>query len=226
MEDKQNIMFEVNQSGQLNAVDEMVDTLLTMNISTGELRQVTQRAGQLGNCSGWSRALFTASSAYLVFQFYQVKKWRIDNILYSLFSQPPVSHWILFVTAALEALVWPMMFLLQPVERKSFSLRTTFILLLLLPGMSGFWGGFSFDAFAHFGVVPLMLVMSILGPARIARLVCVGPIMIRFLFGRNPCKALRHDGRPDVPVDSPMHEEAGGGSHDPDVQWNADSISF
>ena len=210
-------MMEINQSGQLNAVDEMVDTLLTMNVSTRELRLVTERAGQLGNCSGWSRSLFTASSAYLVFQFYQVKKWRIDHILFALFSQPPVSHWILLVAAALEALVWPMMFLLQPAERKSFSVKSTFVLLLLLPGMSGMWGGFSFDAFAHFGVVPLMLVTSMLGPARIVRIVCVGPIIIRFLFGRNPCKARRHDRRHDVPVDSPTHEEVGA-ERDPDPE--------
>ena len=211
-------MMEISQTGQLNAVDEVVDTLLTMNISTRELRLVTQRAGQLGNGSGWSRSLFTASSAYLVFQCYQVRKWRIDRSLYALFSQPPVSHWILFVIAALEALVWPIMFLAQPVERKSFSVRCTSILLLLLPGMGGIWGGFSFDAFAHFGVVPLMLVMSMLGPARIARLPGVGPIVIRVLYGRNPCKAYRHDGgdgRQDMPVASPMHEEVG-------VGWPAD----
>ena len=155
----------------------------------------------------------------MVFQFFQVKKHRID--LYPGFEhiqngeQPPALHWVLLSVAALEAIVWPVVFCCLPVERKSFCVRCILFLLLLLPGILGVRGGLSYDITAHFVIIPFSLLLCILGPARISLVPCVGPACIRLLFGRLPWRRRNPDkanapnanGLPvpmDVPQDVPI----------------------
>ncbi|CAJ1407690.1 unnamed protein product [Effrenium voratum] len=215
--DLNNILVEIEQSGQLNAVDETVKALQAMNLSTRELRQVTKRVGPLGNCSGWSRATFTCVCGLLVFQFVQIKKYRIDEYgpRFPLMTPPAIS-WVLLSAAALEAIVWPVMFCCLPVERKSFSARCCVFLLLLLPGIFGVvWTGRSYDMAANLAIIPFVLFLCILGPGRISLVPC-GPALLRLLFGRRPWgsrdpdpKASDSPGPMDVPRDVPIdvHEE-------------------
>ena len=151
---------------------------------------MTEHGGPLGNVSGWGKALFVASWGLFVFQCIQVYRYRILVDVSTL-------HYILLAFAVFEAILWPLMFLLLPVDRKSFAERCVPLLLALAPGMVGLWGGFSYDAVAHFGVIPVILLMSLLGPARIAKIPLLGPAVIRLLFGRRPWASSR--------VETPRH---------------------
>ena len=173
-------MAEIEDTAR--AVDQTVDTLLMLGLSTKELRQVTEQVGPLGSLSGWSRSIFVAISSWLRFQVLQVYRWRIVTTM----EHVTMFHYILFGFAVLEAIIWPVIFVLLPVARKAFAERCAPLLLLLTPGMVGLWGGFSYDATAHFFVVPLVLLLMVLGPARIAKVPVLGPALIRVLFGRLP----------------------------------------
>ncbi|CAE7353723.1 unnamed protein product [Symbiodinium natans] len=178
------ILGEIEQRGLQKEVDHAVDALLTMNIVTKELQVVIARlgGGRLGNASVWSTALFSSSCCFFVFQCVQVYRYRIYD------EEPPASHWALFGVAIFEAVAWPLVFLLLPVERKAFGQRGLPLLLILFPGLIGLWPGFSFDATAHFGIIPVILVIAILGPARASRIPILGPALVRVMFGRMPCK--------------------------------------
>eukprot|EP00438_Fugacium_kawagutii_P031793 Skav230999 [mRNA] locus=scaffold1822:195486:196976:- [translate_table: standard] len=179
LSDLQNILAEISSHAGVRAVDQTVDTLLTLGLSNKELRHVTEHVGPLGNVSVWSKAPFILSSGLFVFQCLQVYTWRI-------LIDTSTLHYILLAVAVFEAILWPVMFLLLPVERKSFATRCLPLLFLLAPGLLGVWGGFSYDAVAHFGVIPVILLIALLGPARIAKIPVLGPAVIRLLFGRRP----------------------------------------
>ncbi|CAE7796834.1 unnamed protein product [Symbiodinium sp. CCMP2456] len=190
------IMGEIEEHGQADDIDDMVGALMTSNVSTRRMRLVIKLAGRLGDASDWSRAVFLMSASFLVFQCRQVYLYRIPQ-------NGVAVGWFLLSIAVLEAILWPVLFLQLAIESKAFAERCVKLLLILLPGMIGLWGGVSYDATAHLCVIPLILVLSMMGPLRVIRMPVVGPALVRMLFGRSPCQSTVR------PVQRPEGKESG-----------------
>ncbi|CAE7640935.1 unnamed protein product [Symbiodinium sp. CCMP2592] len=179
-DDLRRILRKIEEHEQVDAIDDMVASLMATNVSTAQLHSVVQVTGHLKDLSGWSRAIFLLTVIVLIFQFRQVYTYRVDE-------DGMTIGWLLKACAGLEALLWPIIFLSLPVESKALAERCAKILLLLLPGLIGpMWQGLSFDVFAHLCVIPLFMVMATVG-WRISRVPVVGPALIRMLFVQSPC---------------------------------------
>ncbi|CAE7027217.1 unnamed protein product [Symbiodinium sp. CCMP2592] len=197
-EDLRRILHEIEEHEQVDAIDDMIASLIAIKISTVQTRSVLEVTGQLKDMSDWSRALFSVTALGLIWQFRQVYVYRI-------MEDGMVMGWLLRVFAGIEALLWPIIFLSHPVESKAFAERCVKVCVLLLPGWIGeAWLGVSFEVVAHMCVIPLMMILAALGPGRISRAPVLGPALIRMLFWQIPCRpktGLRHP-KGDQPIDN------------------------
>ncbi|CAK9092307.1 Uncharacterized protein SCF082_LOCUS43436 [Durusdinium trenchii] len=181
-EDLRNIFREMEQHGQIEAVDRTVELFLAMNISTKQLHYVTDRAGLLGTMSGWSRFLFISVLGMCGSCCVTVRKYRIN--LWE--PEVPFFHWLLWIVIIMEIVLWLLIFLPLRVERKAFAEKCVSLwILFAAPMWVGLWQGMGGEVLVAFWIMPAILLMTALGPARIAALPFFGPILLRFLFGRN-----------------------------------------
>ncbi|CAK9106293.1 Uncharacterized protein SCF082_LOCUS49514 [Durusdinium trenchii] len=95
-----------------------------------------------------------------------------------------------FVLAALETITFLGLFIWMPTERKAFAEKTEVLILPFVSGARELWWGRSHEELTYIFVVnPIVLFLSIAGPARVARVPVIGPLLLRAFFGRNPFRA-------------------------------------
>lgn len=185
--DGERIRSIISESGAEAAVDEAVQVLLRMNLSTKELRSATARVGPLGDASGWSRGLYATTMVFWVGQTFNTMLWRVE----------PGFRWIP-VVAAVQAVIAACGLFLLPRDRRPFAQRSAALFMVSLPKFvpgipaGGKWG----DALLHGIAIPLLILMAFAGPTRTARLPLFGPMLVRLLFAQNPCRSQKVDANP------------------------------
>ena len=167
---------------------------MKMNISTPELRATVERTGTLTDASHWSRAILAV--AFIAFPgqtpFVLLKYGHyVLGMEYGSFL-----HYLLIIISAVEALAFAYLFMVLPPDRKAFAARVQSLWLLLFPAKIFFFlDGIGYDGHGHIlyyvvlvGVYPpLLLAMSIMGPAKTARIPFFGPRLVRLVFGKPLC---------------------------------------
>ena len=164
-----------------------------MNISTPELRATVERTGTLTDASHWSRAILAV--AFIAFPgqtpFVLLKYGHyVLGMEYGSFL-----HYLLIIISAVEALAFAYLFMVLPPDRKAFAARVQSLWLLLFPAkIFLFTDGNGLDGHGHplyyvvLVVYPLLLLaMSIMGPAKMARIPFLGPRLVRLVFGKPLC---------------------------------------
>lgn len=171
-------------------VEETVKMLIKMSISTPELRATVERTGTLTDAAHWSRAILVAT--FIAFTG-QTPVVLIHDGHFLLGVPYGWLHWLLTILSIIEALVFVGLFILLPPDRKAFAARVQSFWLLLWPvkvfGFCG-QGGEGHPAYYLVSVCilpPLLLALSILGPAQTARIPFVGPRLVRLVFGKPRC---------------------------------------
>ncbi|CAK9092906.1 Uncharacterized protein SCF082_LOCUS43714 [Durusdinium trenchii] len=162
---------------------------MKMNISTPELRATVGRTGTLTDASRWSRAILAA--AFIAFP----GQTPLILLMYGDFmlgmQVGAWLRWLLIIISAIEVLVFVGLFIVLPPDRKAFAARVQSLWLLLWPGkVFGFCDGHGHPLYYLVSVCvccPLLLAMSIMGPAMTARIPLVGPGLVRLLFGKPRC---------------------------------------
>lgn len=188
--DRLKILEEVKKSGHETDVEETVKMLIKMSISTPELRATVERTGTLTDAAHWSRAILVAT--FIAFTG-QTPVVLIHDGHFLLGVPYGWLHWLLTILSIIEALVFVGLFILLPPDRKAFAARVQSFWLLLWPvkvfGFCG-QGGEGHPAYYLVSVCilpPLLLALSILGPAQTARIPFVGPRLVRLVFGKPRC---------------------------------------
>lgn len=189
--DRDRILSEIEREGQETAVNDAVAVLLDMNLSVPELRKVMTKAGSLGDISTWSRSMFALSLCWWIINPNQIWLGRVLEV-YS--HQASVAaaplRYTMFVLAALETITFLGLFIWMPTERKAFAEKTEVLILpFVFSTFIGLWEGFTYELTYIFVVNPIVLFLSIAGPARVARVPVIGPLLLRAFFGRNPFRA-------------------------------------
>ncbi|CAK9093046.1 Protein MAK16-like A [Durusdinium trenchii] len=187
--DKLKILTEVKRSGHERDVEEAVKVLMKMNISTPELRATVERTGTLTDASHWSRAIlfvtfiaFPGQTPFILLKYGH----HVLGMQYGSFL-----HYLLIVLSTLSALAFAYLFMVLPVDRKAFAARVQSFWMLLWPAKIFLF----LDGHGHplyyvvlVGVYPpLLLAMSIMGPAKTARIPFFGPRLVRLVFGKPLC---------------------------------------
>ena len=159
---------------------------MKMNISTPELRATIARTGTLTDASHWSRAVLSATFiAFSGFAPLVLVEYghRIFGPLQGSWFQ-----WLLVSLSALEALVFIALFLVLPCDKKAFAARVQSLWLVLWPVHTlGFASGIRYYAVVVLLYCPLLLAISLMGPAKVAQIPCIGPRFVRLVFGKPRC---------------------------------------
>ncbi|CAJ1330431.1 unnamed protein product [Effrenium voratum] len=200
--DRENITQELMQSGTAQQVEETVNMMVRMHHVTPELRRTASLTGRLGDVSRFNWLLIVCGLyAWLGVPLRRFIKYS-DRIYFPLVTP-------LLVVSFVEGLLWFMLFLCSPQDRKSFAASQLRLWLLLL--LLHWWdqysslhltsGGHNDDWFPFAGAVvlgPPCLALSLAGPFRVARIPFVGPLMVQLLLGQFHCARVRSVGDPEA----------------------------
>lgn len=182
-EDGEHIRGLLREQSQEFAVDHCVEVLIRTGLSTSHLRIAAERAGRLGNASNW----YTAS---VVMQAGGIWIWLPAQTLWvgtvCFFDQKGVMSYL----CVLQGIAWSVLFafVVGP-ERKAFAANSLLTMLICL-AMSAvdFCGMIVINALI---IGPFLLSLILAGPANVARLPFLGPMVVRFFLGewdvRNLC---------------------------------------
>ncbi|CAJ1428575.1 unnamed protein product [Effrenium voratum] len=177
-EDKDRILAALSESGHEKDVEEVVEVLMRMNVTTPELREAAARSGPLGDASKFSCSLVLGSCIF----------WLGSPVLLLMYD---VEHAEglrspLFWIVAVECVAAFLGFLLLPNERKPFAARCQQLWapMLVVHLLDRFWTWHYYAVSAVVGF--LVLSMGFVGPGRVAQIPCLGPAVVRVLFGRPP----------------------------------------
>eukprot|EP00434_Breviolum_minutum_P007847 symbB.v1.2.006923.t2/scaffold400.1/size211454/2 len=163
--DAEQILEQLRESGHEKEVEDAVEVLMTMNVSTPELRTAVQRAGLLLDASHWSRAIvwgtWVTFGGFTPILLYKYGDQAFDPERYA-----PWFLWLLIGLSALEALIWLVLFFTLPLDRKAFAARVQCCWVVLWPMkvMGNDLHEWTFLV-SIFLFCPLVLAISILGPA-------------------------------------------------------------
>lgn len=183
--DKERILAEIADDGVEHEVNRAVDVLLEMNLSVPETREVMENAGSLGDVSKWSRTMLAISLFWWITNPNQVWLGRVMEV-YEPQEAPQTLRYVVFALVLAESVLFLGLFFRMPPERKAFAEKTLWIILLLsILSFTGIWKGLNYELAYTFGANPLVLALSIAGPARVSR-APLGPRLVRLFFGRNP----------------------------------------
>ncbi|CAK9093044.1 Protein MAK16-like A [Durusdinium trenchii] len=184
--DRRKILEQVKKSGHEKDVEEAVKVLMKMNLSTPELRATAERTGTLTDASHWSRAILSATFiAFPGFRPFILLKY--GHLVFGI----EYGHWfqgLLIIISTYEAVVFLALFIVLPDDRKAFAARVQSLWLVLWPvhalgGSNNRW----FHTVSVLVYCPLLLAISIMGPASTAQIPYVGPHFVRLVFGKPRC---------------------------------------
>eukprot|EP00929_Paragymnodinium_shiwhaense_P119711 TRINITY_DN91608_c0_g1_i1.p1 TRINITY_DN91608_c0_g1~~TRINITY_DN91608_c0_g1_i1.p1 ORF type:complete len:924 (+),score=67.70 TRINITY_DN91608_c0_g1_i1:96-2867(+) len=189
--DAETILAEIEAKGVEDAVDDAIAVLLTSGMSTPTLRRAASRAGALRDIRQWSRLDLAIGIAGFLGT-------GVPRLLYGL--TPVLFWWRLGL-----GLAWLGLLASLGPDKKAFAVSSCWLLAIPLSAdMLDYHFPFAYDATfryltdAHAGdalavfiVGPLVLLLSLAGPALTARVPMVGPLMIRLFIGMCPYKFWR-----------------------------------
>jgi hypothetical protein len=177
--DGEKIRSEIRE--QEVAVDLFVEVLIRTGLSTSHLRSAAERAGRLGNAINWS-------TAWIVFGL-GIWIWLPAAAVWAgiecTFDNGATAY-----LCILQGLVWSVLFVfVVSSDRKAFAARSLLTMLICLAMRAiNVCGMLLVNALL---VSPFVLALTLAGPANVARVPLVGPILVRFFIGvrnmRNPC---------------------------------------
>lgn len=183
--DKERILAEIADGGVEHEVNRAVDVLLEMNLSVPETREVMENAGSLGDVSKWSRTMLAISLLWWITNPNQVWLGRVMEV-YEPQETPQTLRYAVFALVVVESILFLGLFFRMPPERKAFAEKTLWIILLFsILSFTKLWHGIEYELGYTFVANPLVLALSIAGPARVSR-APLGLRLVRILFGRNP----------------------------------------
>ncbi|CAJ1384829.1 unnamed protein product [Effrenium voratum] len=190
--DKRRICAELTNSGQEEAVEEAVAVLMHMNISTPELRSTMLRTGTLGDATSLSGSFMILGMSLFFLQPCAV---CIDwYLLVNIFQ----IHWLCIMLALgiLEFLFLSLLLLCYAIwcpDRWTFAVRSQAMWFLILPA-EAMTSTLHPEIIANVVAVsifilgPCILILAILGPARMSRVPIFGAALVRLIYGRAPWK--------------------------------------
>ncbi|CAK0886213.1 unnamed protein product [Prorocentrum cordatum] len=180
-EDGQRIRAELLEGSQELAVDQSVECLIRTGLSTRHLRDTAQRVGKLGNVTNWYFASIVMHAGVVWVWFPAHSLWANVCIL-----DNGISAYI----CILQGLIWSVLFtFVLSKDRKAFAVMSLDTLLICLALRAVNTCAFLFTMSLVVG--PFVMVLTLAGPANVARMPLAGPAMVRFFIGdwdlRNPC---------------------------------------
>ncbi|CAK0795348.1 unnamed protein product, partial [Prorocentrum cordatum] len=175
------IRGELQEETQEVAVDQSVECLICTGLSTRLLRDTAQRVGKLGNVTNWN-------TASVVSHVGGIWVWLPAHSTGS--DVCTMDHGISAFICILQGLTWSVLFaFVLSNDRKAFAATSVVTLLVCLPLRAVSMCAFAFSIALVMG--PTVLVLTLAGPANVARVPLVGPALVRLFIGdwtiRNPC---------------------------------------
>ncbi|CAK0846071.1 unnamed protein product [Prorocentrum cordatum] len=175
------IRGELHEESREFAVDQSVECLIRTGLSTRCLRDTAQRVGKLGNVTNWYLASIVSQAGILWVWIPAHSLWSDVCIL---------DHGISAYICIVQGVVWSVLFaFVLTTDRKAFAAMSLDTILICIPIRAVSICGFMFSTALVIG--PFVLVLTLAGPANVARMPLVGPSIVRFFVGewdiRNPC---------------------------------------
>ncbi|CAK9012086.1 unnamed protein product [Durusdinium trenchii] len=184
--DQRNIHAEILQSGMMQEVETAVDVLLSSNSSTVELQRTVALVGQLGDVTNFSRM------RVLVGVIFWIEFPILNYVAYMRPTRetpdPPLEPALSSFLMALQGCLWLLLFACLSTLRRSFATALLNLWLICLPLMPqwAFIGGRG-EAYSLLGawcIGPFILIASVAGPFRVARVPLVGVPIVWACLGR------------------------------------------
>ncbi|CAK0802297.1 unnamed protein product [Prorocentrum cordatum] len=175
------IRGELQEETQEIAVDQSVECLICTGLSTKLLRDTAQRVGKLGNVTNWNLASIVGHVG-------GIWVWLPAHSTGS--DVCTVDHGISAFICILQGVTWSVLFVfVLSTDRKAFAATSVVTLLVCLPIRAVSICAFVFSIALVMG--PLVLLLTLAGPANVARVPLVGPALVRCFIGdwdmRNSC---------------------------------------
>jgi len=175
------IRGELQEETQEVAVDQSVECLICTGLSTKLLRDTAQRVGKLGNVTNWNLASIVGHVG-------GIWVWLPAHSTGS--DVCTVDHGISAFICILQGVTWSVLFVfVLSTDRKAFAATSVVTLLVCLPIRAVSICAFVFSIALVMG--PLVLLLTLAGPANVARVPLVGPALVRCFIGdwdiRNSC---------------------------------------
>jgi len=180
-EDGELIRGQLQEQYQELAVDQSVECLICTGLSTKLLRDTAQRVGKLGNVTNWNLASIVGHVG-------GIWVWLPAHSTGS--DVCTVDHGISAFICILQGVTWSVLFVfVLSTDRKAFAATSVVTLLVCLPIRAVSICAFVFSIALVMG--PLVLLLTLAGPANVARVPLVGPALVRCFIGdwdiRNSC---------------------------------------
>ncbi|CAK0829566.1 unnamed protein product [Prorocentrum cordatum] len=168
-------------------VDHCVEVLIRTGLSSKHLRSAARIAGGLGNCSNWYMASVVSAVGALWIYMPAHSAWWGDDCTS---EHDECTHACLTAAYAcvVQATIWCVLFrfVLGP-DRRTFASKS---LLLMLVGAAMYVmiSACAYVIATSIFLGPSVLTLTLAGPANVARIPAVGPIVVRFAIGdQNSC---------------------------------------
>ena len=188
--DKASIHAEILQSGMLEQVEHAVQVLLSTNASTSEIRRTVELTGMLGDVTryGW---LATGLGLMI---------WCLLPIEYVRNPESSAAQRLLAALSLTQGCLWLLLVGFSSPFRRAFATRLQLFHLIVgfYPALSALTGvdrlleGPPFITALLVG--PFILITSMAGPLRVARVPLVGVLLVQLCLGRWSCFSRCHPG--------------------------------
>lgn len=179
--DKENIHHELALSGKAQEVEDAVQTLMHMNLVTPELESIVSLAGTLGDVSYFR--WFLVSFGVMVWAIFPLVNYGLG---------PGNKFSAFHGTLLVEAILWLALLAWLPPERQTFATSWMKVWLLHLLVFDIYDYGSDNQSLVAAAVVgPLCILVSLAGPLRVARIPCLGILLIKLLLGPSCCGLCR-----------------------------------
>ncbi|CAK9059253.1 unnamed protein product, partial [Durusdinium trenchii] len=167
--DKENIHHELALSGKAQEVEDAVQTLMHMNLVTPELESIVSLAGTLGDVSYFR--WFLVSFGVMVWAIFPLVNYGLG---------PGNKFSAFHGTLLVEAILWLALLAWLPPERQTFATSWMKVWLLHLLVFDIYDYGSDNQSLVAAAVVgPLCILVSLAGPLRVARIPCLGILLIK-----------------------------------------------
>jgi hypothetical protein len=165
-----------NGTDHLRLVDKNVGDIIRMGMITTRLRKAEELAGPLGDVSIWGLGPASIGLLYLAVTAKQIEGGWCGG-------QTSLEIWFVL----LQGLCWTVVLARSPPDCVAFATGSlTFLLVPNILGIVEYGLTKNFCATNYFTAVsvgPMIVMLSIAGPARVAQVPAFGPVLVRAIFG-------------------------------------------